>query len=596
MIKKSRLCALALLVVSLCFSACTRRTPVSTYEVDASARRTIAQGALVGVRGSYGNLAWLGIPYAAPPIGALRWRAPRAAARWSGDYPATALPPPCPQIASPFGGIVDQPAGTTAGDEDCLYLNVYTPGEAQPAPLPVMVWIHGGGNVIGHTGFYDGGNLAESEKVVVVTVQYRLGPLGWFHHPALHEGATQAERSGNFGTLDLIHALEWVRDNIAVFGGDAGRVTIFGESAGARNVFSLLLSPLARGLFHGAIAQSGATYIPSPEQAYELAGTAASNVGGSSQEAVVALLLGDGAEGRAAAISAMHSMSAQSLNDYLRAKSAGELLGAYRSDRGEGLIHVANVFGDGTVISAGDPLANLAAGNAADVPAILGTNRDEQKVFMFANPKWTKRLFGILPRQRDADLYNATAEVLSRMWVVRGAIDPAEARATAATARTYVYRWDWDEEPSILGSHLPEMVGAAHGFEIPFVFGHFDLGPEGNVIFTAANQPGRIELSKAMMSYWANFARTGDPGRGTSGTLPQWRAWRAGGGKRLVLDTEAGGGIRETGEAPSRESILAGLDSDPRLATTERRCAVYRELMEWTQEIDETKYRAAGCR
>ena len=157
-----------------------------------------------------------------------------------------------------MGGIEsDDPSGI-GGQEDCLYLNVFAPKAPGVGKRPVMVWIHGGGNSIGTASFYDGSHLATSQDVVVVTTQYRLGPLGWLRHAALRAGTTDAtEQSGNFGTLDLVAALRWVRDNAAAFGGDPDNVTIFGESAGGQDVYTLLLAPQARGLFHRAIAQSG---------------------------------------------------------------------------------------------------------------------------------------------------------------------------------------------------------------------------------------------------------------------------------------------------------------------------------------------------
>jgi para-nitrobenzyl esterase len=561
-------------------------------------RRSIAQGDVVGTRGRYGDYAWLGIPFAAPPVGDLRWRAPQPPQPWNGDYLATASGSPCVQIASPFAGVVDLEPGTPAGNEDCLYLNVYAPSAPSDEPLPVLFWIHGGGNVIGHAGFYDGGNLAVTENVVVVTTQYRLGPLGWFRDVALRQGATPEERSGNFGTLDLIRALQWVRDNIRAFGGDPQRVTIFGESAGGRNVISLLLSPPARGLFHGAIAQSGGTGILTPAEAENGVDADIPGLPSSSTEALLAMFESDGlAKDRDAAKLYLRSQSPSEIEAYLRSKSAYDLLQPYHADVGEGLIRVANVFGDGVVIEAGDALENLAAGRAAPVPAVFGTNRDEQKIFMFADPRWTKRVLGILPRPRDIELYNATADTLSRIWAVRGALEPAAARHQAMVAPSYVYRWDWDEEPTVLGTDLSQMIGAAHGLEIPFVFGHFYLGPEGEKIFDETSAPGRIALSRAMMSYWAQFARTGEPGRGSAGDLPTWQRWGPGEevGKALVFDTVGDGGIRMESEMPTREEVYAELESDARIGTTERRCRVYATLKEWTREIDDQRYQELGC-
>jgi para-nitrobenzyl esterase len=578
---------------------CDRAAEPPVREIEANSRRRIDQGELVGTRGRYGNHAWLGIPFAEAPVGPRRWRAPQPPGGWTGEYRATDMPPVCPQLGSPFGGVVDVEPGSPAGQEDCLYLNVYAPvHEPGSEPLPVMFWIHGGGNVIGHVGFYDGGNLAATENVVVVSTQYRLGPLGWFRHAALREGATEAEQSGNFGTLDLIRALEWVRDNIHAFGGDPDQVTIFGESAGARNVVSLLLAPPAQGLFHGAIAQSGGTDMLSPAEAEHRVDDPQPGLPSGSNEALLKLIVRDGlADDRGGAVRHLAALEPNEVAAYLRSRSPADLLAVYQADDGEGLIRVANVFADGAVITAGNAVVNFASRRDANVPVIFGTNRDEQKIFMFADPRWTRRWFGIVPRLRDADLYTATADTLSRLWAVRGAIEPATARHAGGQAPSYVYRWDWDEEPTILGADLSQMIGAAHGLEIPFVFGHFYLGPEGERIFDEAGAPGRALLSRAMMSYWAQFARSGDPGRGGDGLLPQWQAWtpEPDADKLLVLDTDAGGGIRMEASVPSRPEIYAALDSDPRIATDERRCRVYATMMEWTREIDEARYRELGC-
>ncbi len=576
----------------LALVACDRQAP--SPQPEPTTRRNITQGDLVGIRGPYGNDAWLGVPFAKPPIGELRWREPQPPLPWPGVLSATEVAPPCVQFASPFAGVVDLPPGTPTGTEDCLYLNIYGPSVRSSEPLPVMFWIHGGGNVVGHTGFYDGGNLAEQENVIVVTTQYRLGPLGWFRNAALREGATPAEQSGNFGTLDLVRALEWVHANIASFGGDPENVTIFGESAGARNVISLLLSPPARGLFHRAIAQSGATGILTPAEAENATDATPNGMASSSTEALLKLVQIDGlAEDRDAAKVYLRSRTPAQIEAYLRAKTAFELLAPYRTNNGEGLIRVANVIGDGSVIHAGDTLENLASSKAAPVPAIFGTNRDEQKIFMFADGRWTKRLFGILPRARDIDLYSATADTLSRIWAIRGALEPASAHRSPS----YVYRWEWDEEPTILGTNLSQLIGAAHGLEIPFVFGHFYLGPEGDQILDADSEPGRLELSRAMMSYWANFARSGAPDRGGRGDLPHWKRWDPShsAGELMVLDTSADDGIRMGSEYPTREEVFADLERDERLDTLQRRCRVYAELREWTREIDARRYTELGC-
>jgi para-nitrobenzyl esterase len=228
---------------------------------------------------------------------------------------------------------------------------------------------------------------------------------------------------------------------------------------------------------------------------------------------------------------------------------------------------------------------------------MLGTNRDENKLFMVGNPQHVRRILWIVPRLRDEDRYNVTAEYLSAMWKATGADEPSAALRRTQGPSVFVYRFDWDEEPSMLGADLSVIVGAAHGFEIPFVFGHFDLGGEGNVIFSDENEPGRRALSERMMSYWAEFAHAGDPARGRRGDLPEWTAWdlsSPGAPKFMLLDTEAGGGLRMASEAVSEASILARVDEDPRLPTQRERCEIFAELTRWSNGFGPEDYPTAG--
>jgi para-nitrobenzyl esterase len=226
------------LAALLSLAGCTQRGQSAAPVADPAARRATTTGPVVGMQGAYGNHEWRGLPYAKPPLGALRWRAPQPPDAWTATRVALEFGPPCTQYASQLGGVSGR-EGSVGGSEDCLTLNVYAPRVAENAVpagdrrWPVMVWIHGGGNSIGESGFYNGGHLAAAENVVVVTINYRLGPFGWFRHAALRaDAADAAEQSGNFAVLDHLRALAWVRDNIAAFGGDPDNVTIFGESAG----------------------------------------------------------------------------------------------------------------------------------------------------------------------------------------------------------------------------------------------------------------------------------------------------------------------------------------------------------------------------
>lgn len=577
-----------LLVASLVAGGCrAKREPFHVSTADPVTRRSPAAGDVVGGVGRYGAHAWLGIPFAAPPVGPLRWRAPQPMARWDGVREALRPGAACVQAASEFGGTDDAAPGAPTGSEDCLTLSIWAPQytpERVPsgdARLPVMVWIHGGGNTVGTASFYDGGNLAATHGMIVVAVQYRVGPFGWLRHDALRaDAADDVERSGNFGTLDLIRALAWVRDNIAAFGGNPDEVTIFGESAGGQNVFTLLLSPQARGLFQRAIVQSGGVWAMTPAEAEDVADAPNPGHAQSSNEIVLRLLQKDGtATDRASAKAKLAAMEPAALAAWMRAKPAYELLVAY--DRPpSGLIDMPRVFRDGVVLPDGDFLQHLARPDGWNrVPVMVGTNRDESKLFMFPDPARIRYVLGILPRFVDETSYQASAEYLSRMWKVNGADEPADAM-TRAEPGVFVYRFDWDEEPSVLGADLSKMLGAAHALEIPFVFGHWDLGRAGSRLFTSANEPGRQALSRAMMSYWAQFARAGSPGRGVGGDLPEWTAWNATTPSYLVLDTPDGGGIHMVQAKETKRRVVQDLSADPRLVPIRSRCRVMRELAE----------------
>ena len=207
--------------------------------------REIAQGQVIGIEGNNNTYAWKGIPFAKPPLGDLRWKPPVEANNWEGLLEANSFASSCFQRTSSLDSESEE---EWSGSEDCLYLNVWSPNFSKEEiinmdkKLPVMMWVHGGGNTVGSAVMYDPSLLADTHNVIVVTVQYRMGPLGWFRHPSLfNDGSSQEERSGNFGTLDNIMALKWINKNVEQFGGDPNNVTIFGESAGAHNVTDIRL-------------------------------------------------------------------------------------------------------------------------------------------------------------------------------------------------------------------------------------------------------------------------------------------------------------------------------------------------------------------
>ena len=577
---------LSVIVVATLLVACSPPPPPEPPTAEPSAKRSTPQGDVVGFIDQYGAAAWLGLPYAAPPVDDLRWRAPRPPVTWTGERKALEFGTPCAQYGSPLGGASSEQMGKPMGSEDCLYMNVWAPPDAKD--LPVMLWIHGGGNVIGHGGFYQGGHLAMQQKVVVLTFNYRMGPFGWFRHASLRDGADADDASGNYGTLDIVQALHWVRDSISAFGGDPDNVTIFGESAGGTNVFTMLLSPRASGLFHRAISQSGGTGFASVANAENFTDDAEPGAHWSSNEVLLKLLIKDGrAADRAAAKTVAAAMDNAAIAAYLRGKSTWELYDIYLSE-GDTFLGPQNpaTIQDGEVIRTGDPLVLLADSQLHNaVPTMLGTNREEPKLFMVNDPSTVTHLFGLPLWAKDPASYDREARFGAMSWKRGGADEPAHALTSGRPGSTWVYRWDWDEEGKRLGFiDVSQLIGAAHGLEIPFVFGHWELGQSTGTLFDEKNEQGRVALSEAMMAYWGRMAYDGDPGTG-GGDLPQWQPWSndPGGPRTFVLDTEAGGGIRMTDIEVTRESLIAEMENEPGLDSNEK-CRLFARVFRFVDD------------
>lgn len=569
--------AVRALVVTLVFltSACSSKP--SWRDLNAapspSTKRQTSQGAVIGYADSPKTHAWSGVPYAAPPVGTLRWKAPRAPASW-GDEPrlATRYGEVCPQ----FDGLLiggRKGSEDVTGNEDCLTLNVSAPQFADPAgeKRAVMVWIHGGGNSIGTANTYGVmRNLAARFGVVVVSVNYRLGLLGWFHHPSLIEAdATPEDASGNFGTLDLIAALKWVNQNIAGFGGDPGNVTVFGESAGGFNIFTLLASPLAKGLFARAAIESGVPSTTTLAEAENFTDSPSPGAAASSSELLLKYLMADGrASTRDAAKQVLAEMKATEVAGYLRAKSPAALLEVMRG-AGMGMYRAPALFRDGAVLPVAtivEVLADPAQGN--HVPVLLGTNRDEWKLFQAMNPKYVGKRFGLIPFIKDEAAYDRDAALVSDVWKMIGTDWPAQALTQSQGNAVFAYRFDWDEEPSRFGVNVSKLLGAAHGLEIAFVFDDTagELDAFGAV--SDENREGRSKLAQAMSSYWVNFAKTGMPGRGVNAALPEWKPYT--GEQFMVFDSEAGGGLRMQSGAQQAEALETRVWADETSSVKER--------------------------
>lgn len=563
---------------------------------DPATRRRVAEGDLIGFSSDAGAHVWRGIPFAAPPVGPLRWRAPQPPAAWEGTREALAYAEPCIQLAGPMGGSEGQAETDIRGSEDCLYLNVHAPRFATDAVpsggerRPVLFWIHGGGNSVGDAHLYDASTLAVRQDVVVVTVHYRLGVLGWFHHEALHgPGSSSDDRSGNYGTLDTIRALEWVRDNIAAFGGDPGRVTLFGESAGGQNVFALLVSPRAAGLFHGAIAQSGSTQTVSGHEARNAVDEEPPGHPNSSAELLYGLLVADGsARDRADAKQHLAGMRPLEVGAYLRGRSPAELLARFTDEGFGGMYDAPALIRDGRVLPAGAIEKLLAAGRFNAVPAIFGTNRDETKLFMMPSSRHVAHM-GPMPLWfRNERMYDLSAEYGAKLWKASGADEPAEAIALSGRSPVWVYRFDWDEEGHFLWADLSRLLGAAHAIELPFVFGTLNLGQASDYVFPDESREAALELAHRMMDYWSALARSGDPNDAPDSA--PWPAWRAGAGRFLVLDSAKDRGMWISNETVTEAQVVAAVSSDERFESPQERCEIYGEMAVYARAITRDEY------
>ena len=483
---------------------CALWAAAATHAANSGPEVAVSSGRIRGSLASYGGAVFKGIPFAQPPTGQLRWREPMPANTWAGVRDATAFAAPCMQ-------------GGENNSEDCLYLNIWTPEWPAKSRKAVMVWFHGGGNFAGAATdpLFDGESLAR-HGVVLVTAQYRLGVFGFFAHPALTRESPH-HSSGNYGLLDQIAALRWVRDNIARFGGDPGNVTIFGESAGSLDVNVLMASPLSRGLFRRVIGESGPVVAPPPLAEAEKKGED------------LALKL------TAASPSALQDM---------RTLSGAQLQKA----TGQGLSFLGPMLGvvvDGWVFPE-SPMKVFAAGQEHRIALLLGNNaRELQRPFF--------PMSGTLA-QAITEQYGPLADKALALYGLNGGPEPqpdplfGTAMAQWATDSQFrcgtVAELVWHAGAGNPGYQFQfaraapgrEAAGAAHGSEVPYVFG--TLGRAANSPkYDAIDQ----QVSAAMQIYWTNFAKTGDP---NGGGLPRWPKFEPAGRSYLEF-TDAGPVVRE---------------------------------------------------
>ena len=447
----------------------------------------VTGGRVAGVSAD-GVVSFKGIPFAAPPVGSLRWRSPQPVKSWTGVKEASSFAPGCVQNAGPAGR-----AGAPSG-EDCLYLNVWTPAKAANEKLPVMVWIYGGAFAAGSTSVptYDGTHLAQ-KGVVLVSVAYRVGPFGFLADPELtrENGGT----SGNFGLEDMIAGLKWVKSTIAKFGGDPARVTIFGESAGGIAVSMLSASPAAKGLFQGAISESGGNFGPG-------------RIDNGAQEGGVTM-----APLKLAEVSGHEFLTKLGATNI---KSARELTADQIQKGLGGGTRFWPVF-DGKVLP-GDQYEMYQAGHFNDTNVLIGTNSDEGA--SFARPGVTKASFeeqvrtgygkkadailAAYPHATDEEAMQSSRDLFRDSIFAWSTWAWASLQSQKGKGKAYVYYFDHKT------ARTPH--GAQHASEIAYVF--HNLGGRG-----PAPEQKDVAVSDLMSSYWTNFAKTGNP---NGAGLPDW--------------------------------------------------------------------------
>lgn len=524
--------------------------------------RSLSLGRIEGVNDAAGSGTWFwkGVPFAKPPVGELRWRAPVAPEPWNGVREAKQFGNACIQNGRIYGpgannrydDTIAATLNTPVGSEDCLTLNIWRPAN-DVRNLPVIVFVYGGSNISGYTAdpVYDGANLAKAANAVVVTLNYRVGVFGFFELPQLKTGTDPQGDSGNFALLDILQALRFVRSEITEFGGDPGKVTLMGQSAGAINVWALLVSPLSEGLFHRAVPISGGISLASNLPAGSIPTlNPASTYLAQGNALLQHLVVGDGlAADLAGAAAYVAGLSKQQVADYLRGKPANVILNTVLA---KGLTG-SGPIPDGQVLPV-DPIAAFTAGSYRKMPILAGNTRDEGK--LFAPFLALSPLLGGVPGYivDDATRFRMMASfdpdapaTLTAADVIHPSYLPVDTPVTGFDARTallgaifmepsrdnvlnavrsqqsnvWYYQFDWAQEPAPWN----DIYGAAHAFDLGFLFGNFGPSLFSNAAYSSANRPGRLALSEAMMKSLGAFVHNGDPNNAALGT--GWPAWPA---------------------------------------------------------------------
>ena len=491
-----------------------------------------------------------GIPYAEPPIGALRWRAPRDVDYLDAIIDATEFKNECVQPKD-NSSIFNRNLST--GDEDCLYLNIYVPknqNSLNKNKFPVMYWIHGGSNIWGAGSDYDFSNLATSQQVIVITINYRLGLFGWFASPFFAETAEGLDKSYNFGHLDIIRGLEWVNQNISSFGGDKNNVTIFGESAGGSNTLTMIASPLAEGLFHKAISQSGYVSSYSVEYAESISELSSKNI---------------------FAENIKYLTDSNEIVDYLQGLTQTEVYEKYIATAEKYVYPITPItIRDGIVIP-NEGVYKALEKTDPSLVVVAGTNKDEMNYWFVNSEYFYDTSFEIRRtlKRSEANL-RSWNKYRSAIWRYKGAEEPLR-RMSKSNDNLYSYRLDWDEEDDGIFGDYSLFVGAAHGIDIPFIANSFDMEQIPwyikNILFPESTAEGRDALSALMMRYWGNIAKYGDP----NVFVPQkWEKFTASDNQMIILDNPQDPNFGMVTNPVMPKTLLKEIESDSALEIEER--------------------------
>ena len=518
-------------------------------------------------------VVWEDIPFAQPPVGNLRWKAPKKILQNK-----KIIQPKennfCIQRNSSFGGSSDFSNELISGSEDCLYLDIFAPSKKSQELRPVMFWIHGGANTSGLKDLYDFSKLVRKHNVVLIRINYRLGPFGWFTHPAIQDLQDGIDKTSNFGTLDIISALEWTNENIEKFGGDPNNITIFGESSGGHNVLSLLVSERAKGLFHKAISMSGYTESISPQNAYRQDSVSFSS-NHTSWEVVNRII-------ESKQISKTQDKYKKiDIRKLLLGMSAKEFYKYYDRKNYEDIPLLTN---DGYVIpSIGLRDALQKKDYVNNVPTMIGSNRDEVKFWLAFSEYLVSLDYSVsssifkLPKIviKDKDVYDAFNYYRSSAWRVRGVDEPLNSLKKAGNTNLYSYRFDWDDQRRFVVANFKELFGATHALEIPLLAGDTGLvggPPVSNFIYPRGIS--KFYISRNMMRFWTNFAKNGVPGNSTNNI--EWNLYSEyDSNKKSYMILDKKNDLRMSSDITSLKKLTEELYNDKRLNNTEKCVVAY---------------------